>query len=82
MQNITLKQESNQVAIYIRTPYNNKEYIHVENQLFQVLIWSPTKIEVIPGTIHFVEALGTCSLLDLILSDSEHIIITKNHHEA
>lgn len=46
VQNITLNQESNQVAIYIQTPYEN-DYIKVENQLFQVLIHSPTDIKVL-----------------------------------
>lgn len=45
VQNITINQESNQVVIYIRTPYE-QEYIKVKNQLFQVLIHSPTDSKV------------------------------------
>lgn len=45
VQNITINQESNQVVIYIRTPYEH-DYIKVRNQLFQVSIRSPTDYEV------------------------------------
>ncbi|XP_075885947.1 interleukin-7 receptor subunit alpha [Nelusetta ayraudi] len=44
VQNITINQESNQVVIYIGTPYEH-EYIKVRNQLFQVSIRSPTDYE-------------------------------------
>ncbi|XP_076613935.1 interleukin-7 receptor subunit alpha isoform X1 [Chaetodon auriga] len=37
--NVTFNQESNQAVIYIRTPYQN-EYLKVDNQLFQLLIWT------------------------------------------
>lgn len=51
VQNITLNQESNQVVIYIRTPYEN-EYIQVKNQLFQVLILSPTEVSLVCDFLH------------------------------
>ncbi|XP_070707236.1 interleukin-7 receptor subunit alpha [Pempheris klunzingeri] len=37
--NVTFNQKSNQALIHIRTPYH-KEYLKVENQLFQLLVWT------------------------------------------
>nr|XP_046231359.1 interleukin-7 receptor subunit alpha isoform X2 [Scatophagus argus] len=37
--NVTVSRESQQALIHIRTPYH-KEYLKVDNQLFQLLIWS------------------------------------------
>ncbi|XP_061647257.1 interleukin-7 receptor subunit alpha [Phyllopteryx taeniolatus] len=40
--NVTVKHESNQAVFHIRTPYQN-DYLKVENQLFQLLIWNSRK---------------------------------------
>ncbi|XP_061142570.1 interleukin-7 receptor subunit alpha [Syngnathus typhle] len=40
--NVTLKRDSNQAVFHIQTPYQ-KEYLKVQNQLFQLVIWSPGK---------------------------------------
>ncbi|KAM9840904.1 interleukin-7 receptor subunit alpha isoform 1-T1 [Aulostomus maculatus] len=40
--NVSFDQESNQAVIRIRTPYHN-EYLRVENQLFQLLLWSSSR---------------------------------------
>ncbi|XP_040914841.1 interleukin-7 receptor subunit alpha isoform X2 [Toxotes jaculatrix] len=37
--NVTVNQEANQVVISIRTPYH-KDYLRVDNQLFQLHIWT------------------------------------------
>ncbi|XP_077473573.1 interleukin-7 receptor subunit alpha [Stigmatopora argus] len=37
--NVTVKRESNQAVFQIRTPYE-KDYLKVENQLFQLFIWN------------------------------------------
>lgn len=39
VKNVTFDHESNQTVIRIQTPYH-KEYLRLDNQLFQLLIWS------------------------------------------
>nr|WKN12638.1 IL7r [Chaunax abei] len=53
--NVTFNQESNQVLIRVRTPYH-REYLKVENQLFQLLIWSSdsTTIQNMTSSEHIV----------------------------
>ncbi|XP_037136635.1 interleukin-7 receptor subunit alpha [Syngnathus acus] len=59
--NVTLKRDSNQAVFHIRTPYQ-KEYLKVENQLFQLVIWSPGK-----------KMVRNISASDTMTIDMEHL---------
>lgn len=78
MQNITINKKSNQVAIYIRTPYKN-DYIEVKNQLFQVLIRSSTKTEVLLHNIgHFFSSQNPLHV-DFVISLCQIQNISSSH---
>ncbi|XP_019737987.1 interleukin-7 receptor subunit alpha [Hippocampus comes] len=66
--NVTVKHESNQAVFHIRTPYL-KDYLKVENQLFQLVIWTADK-----NMIQNVSASDTMAI------DMEHLQINLKYH--
>lgn len=49
--NVTFNPESNQALIRVRTPYHN-DYLKVENQLFQLDVWTSTRRMVTSDLLH------------------------------
>ncbi|KAM9338738.1 interleukin-7 receptor subunit alpha [Symphorus nematophorus] len=64
--NITFDRDSNQAVIYIQTPYH-KEYLKVENQLFQLLIWTADR-----STIQNTSTLEMKMNMDRLQKDAEY----------
>ncbi|XP_070781214.1 interleukin-7 receptor subunit alpha [Enoplosus armatus] len=70
--NVTFNQESNQAVIHIRTQYTNpyhKEYLRVDNQLFQLLMWSSSS-----------SMIQNISSSDIMIIDMEHLQKSTEYH--
>lgn len=77
--NVTLDQKSKQAIIYIGMPYE-KEYLKAENQLFQLLLWSPMDYTVLLCDFWCHSTLtvfGMCWLSHTALSQIQNITPSK-----
>ncbi|XP_061924475.1 interleukin-7 receptor subunit alpha [Entelurus aequoreus] len=66
--NVTVNQDSNQAVFHIRTPYH-KDYLKVENQLFQLVIWTTDK-----------KMIENVSSSDTMTINMEHLLKNRQYH--
>ncbi|XP_038590330.1 interleukin-7 receptor subunit alpha-like [Micropterus salmoides] len=66
--NVTFIQETNQAVINIRIPYK-EDYLKIENQLFQLHIWTA-------GSMEMIQNVSS----DSVIIDLEHLQRNAEHH--
>ncbi|XP_061774346.1 interleukin-7 receptor subunit alpha isoform X2 [Nerophis ophidion] len=66
--NVTVNQDSNQAVFHIRTPYLN-DYLKVENQLFQLVIWTTD-----------TKMIENVSSSDTMTINMEHLLKNRDYH--
>ncbi|XP_054642509.1 interleukin-7 receptor subunit alpha [Dunckerocampus dactyliophorus] len=90
--NVTVNHESNQAVFHIRTPYQ-KEYLKIENQLFQLVIWTSDKMMVTIHRscgVHVHHEIKECQTLflqienvsssDTMTVNMEHLLKNSKYH--